>query len=198
MLLIGLTGRAFAGKDTVADHLKRHHGFFKMAFADPLREGLKTLFGLGDWNFSPEGKEEDIPWIGQSPRQLMQSLGTEWGRDRVHPEIWCRHMDLRVRARARTGHGLLVIPDIRFVEEARFVHSRGGKIWRVVRPDAPTTVHADHSSEQEQNRIEEEVTLLNDGTLEQLFEQADELLDQAMEEQAMEEMMMNTFQRNFS
>ena len=73
-----------------------------------------------------------------------------------------------------------------------------GRFWRVVRPDAQTTVHADHSSEQSKTASKEEVTLLNDGTLEQLFEQVDEL-HQAMEEQAMEEMMTEHFSKgNFS
>jgi len=182
MLLIGLTGKAFAGKDLVAMHLLRQHGFFKMAFADPLREGLKTMLGLEEWNFTPAGKESTIEWIGKSPRELEQTLGTEWGRDQVHREIWSRHMDSRVRARKAAGMGLIVISDVRLVEEARFIHSHGGNIWRIVRPGAETTEHSDHPSEQEALRIVEDVTILNDGTIEQLKEQVDEAVDKLFDE----------------
>lgn len=182
MLLIGLTGKAFAGKDLVAMHLHRQHGFFKMAFADPLREGLKTMFGLGDWNFTPAGKESTIEWIGKSPRELMQTLGTEWGRDQVHVEIWCRLMDQRIRARKAAGMGLIVISDVRFLDEARFIHSHGGHIWRIVRPGAETTEHSDHPSEQEGLRIVEDAAILNDGTIEELKEQVDEAVDKLFDE----------------
>jgi len=185
-MLIGLTGVALAGKDTAAAHLHRQHEFFRMAFADPLREGLKAMFGLGDWNFTPEGKERVVAWIGKSPRELLQTLGTQWGRDLVHRQIWCRLMDQRIRPRLAHGRPV-VITDVRFIDEARFIYSHGGQIWRVIRPGAVTTAHSDHTSEQEAHRIVADVDLINDGTIEQLFEQVDAaysvLLDQVEESQ---------------
>ena len=171
-ILIGLTGKALAGKDTVAGHLHRLHEFSRLAFADPLREGIKAMFGLGDWNFTPEGKERVVEWIGKTPRELLQTLGTQWGRDLVHQQIWCRLMDQRIKPRMAYGRRV-VITDVRFVDEARYIHSHGGQIWRVLRPGAATTAHSDHTSKQESQRIVADVDLLNDGTLEQLFEQVD-------------------------
>lgn len=45
-ILIGLTGYAAVGKDTVAD-LLAYQGFCKMAFADALRAEVSTAFGIG-------------------------------------------------------------------------------------------------------------------------------------------------------
>ncbi|WP_375591571.1 hypothetical protein [Chitiniphilus eburneus] len=42
--LIGLCGAKRAGKDTVADHLVRHHGFTRLAFADALRAEVAEAF----------------------------------------------------------------------------------------------------------------------------------------------------------
>lgn len=175
-MLIGLTGMAMAGKDTVAGHLHRQHQFFPMAFADPLREGLKALFGLGEWNFTPEGKERVVAWIGKSPRELLQTLGTQWGRDLVHRQIWCRHMHRRLQEYQDNWAASVVIPDVRFVDEARFIHSHGGVIWRVIRPGAETTAHSDHTSEQEQQRIVADVELINDGTIQALQRAVDTAL----------------------
>ncbi len=180
-ILIGLVGLAFSGKDTVAAHLHRQHGFHRMAFADPLKEGLKTLFGLGDWNFTPENKESEIEWIGKSPRELMQTLGTEWGRTLIDRQIWCRHMERRVKPKLSHGRPV-VISDLRFFDEHRLVHSHGGQIWKVIRPGAETTYHCDHLSEQEGRRIVADVELINDGTLEQLFEQVDSAYERLLEE----------------
>lgn len=87
-MLIGFTGRAQVGKDTAAAHLRAAHGFRQIAFADPLRAMLQTGFGLTAKDFEPGRKEELLPLIGKSPRQLMQSMGTEWGRTLVSPDVW--------------------------------------------------------------------------------------------------------------
>jgi dephospho-CoA kinase len=42
-MLIGLSGKAGAGKDTVADYLVRCYKFQRMAFADPMKRFLNTL-----------------------------------------------------------------------------------------------------------------------------------------------------------
>ena len=44
--IIGLTGPAGCGKDTVADLLRTHTGFYKHAFADHLRNEVCTAFGI--------------------------------------------------------------------------------------------------------------------------------------------------------
>jgi len=89
MRLIGLTGPAGSGKDTVARLLCEQHGFVQIAFADPLRAMLKAGLGLTDEHFNNrEDKEAPLEWLGKSPRQLLQTLGTEWGRRQVHPHLW--------------------------------------------------------------------------------------------------------------
>lgn len=45
-VLIGLTGPAGSGKDTVADLLQTHAGFHRLAFADPLRNEVCDAFGI--------------------------------------------------------------------------------------------------------------------------------------------------------
>lgn len=174
-MLIGLVGKAMAGKSIAASYLEHVHGFHGAAFADPMRAGLKALLLMQDRDFDPERMEIPIEWIGQSPRQLLQSLGTEWGRNLVHRHIWVIAMAQKLRPVLRIGNDV-VISDVRFVDEAEMVHRLGGQIWRIVRPGAETTAHTDHTSEQEQSRILEDATLINDGTQEELFEAIDDAL----------------------
>ena len=181
-MLIGITGPAFSGKDTIANHLCWTHGFTCEAFADPLRDGLSALFGLFPYHFDAKHKEKVIEWIGKSPRELLQTLGTQWGRDLVNRQIWCRHMHQRLQKFQRLHEyhenfaASIVIPDVRFVDEERFIHSHGGVIWRVIRPGAETTAHSDHTSEQELQRIVADSLLINDGTIQALQRAADAAL----------------------
>jgi dephospho-CoA kinase len=46
MKLIGITGKARSGKDTIARHLWAQHAFTRIAFADPLKLAAQSIFGL--------------------------------------------------------------------------------------------------------------------------------------------------------
>jgi len=135
--LIGLTGRAGAGKDTAAAHLKAAHGFTAIAFADPIRRALSAMLGLAPIMFQHPHKEEPISLIGKSPRQLMQTLGTEWGRNLVHPDIWLILAEELILT-CRTAGECVVVTDVRFENEAALIRSLGGSVWHVDRSGAGT------------------------------------------------------------
>jgi dephospho-CoA kinase len=84
MILIGITGRARCGKDTAADYLSANIGFKKYSFAKPIKDAVKDMFGLTEDHVNGYLKEVVLPDICHSPRFLMQTLGTEWGRKIVN------------------------------------------------------------------------------------------------------------------
>ena len=45
-LILGLSGEAGSGKDTVAEHLVKNHGFYQVAFADNLKRMCMQVFNL--------------------------------------------------------------------------------------------------------------------------------------------------------
>lgn len=167
-LLIGLAGVARSGKDTAAQHLVNHHGFQSYAFADPLRDGLMHILNLSPCDFEGEQKERVLPWLGRSPRYLMQTLGTEWGRDKVHPELWLllasQNLDLMARTHD-TARGF-VVSDLRFENEASFIRQRGGIVIHIQRTAAEAV--APHRSEGGIRGTEGDWFLPNDGTIEAL------------------------------
>lgn len=163
-LLIGLTGKAGAGKDTAGGIFSRDHGFELYAFAWPLKSGLEAMFDLPPQVWLPEHKEEVIPWIGKSPRQLMQTLGTEWGRQFVHQDIWTRVMQHRWETvQVAMSNPRMCITDVRFDNEAEAVKKRRGIIVHIVRSAAlPVSAHV---SEAGVDPYYVDFTLSNDGTL---------------------------------
>ena len=183
MQLIGLTGRAGTGKDTIADFLVETHGFVKLAFADPIKDGIKAMLGLsGDDITNSANKEDKVDWLGCSPRHAMQTLGTDWGRDMIHPNLWLNITARRVHkimAMPAMHHiAGIVISDVRFENEADWVRAHGGQVWHVRRAACGLAgATATHISEQTIPRHAADRIIANDGSTEQTFELVCELID---------------------
>ena len=173
--LIGLTGYAGSGKDTVRDCLD-DLGWHGLALADPIRlmvgEMLDSANISRKWMMNRELKEQTIPELGVSYRALAQTLGTEWGRKTVSPMLWIRmaqaYMDSTcTAARPVGGFDKFVVSDIRFANEAQWIRDQGGAIWRIERPQA-VPVRA-HVSEAEIYHFAADAVIVNDGTFDQLW-----------------------------
>lgn len=170
MRLIGIAGKARSGKDTAAAYLVAQHGLIKYSFADPMKDGLKTMFGLTDEHMNGSLKETEITWLGVSPRRLMQTLGTEWGREIIRPDLWVmlaqRQWDRVKWPTEDTFHGGMIVPDIRFEEEAEFIRRNGGLVIHLFR-DELETVEA-HKSEAGVRFMDGDWLIENNGTIEDL------------------------------
>lgn len=160
--VIGIAGRARSGKDTLADMLLALYGGYRYAFADPIR---KMLLAIGIDMSDPywiDKKEEEIPALGRSPRYLMQTLGTEWGREMVHPRLW---VYLAAQQLFNRGRGM-IISDVRFEDEAEWIRQQGGLVIHITRSSAKTV--NPHASETGVAVIPHDVVVFNDGSLEDL------------------------------
>lgn len=173
LAVIGVTGAAGAGKGTVAAML----GWHEVSFADPLYDMISAMTRysveqLKDRQF----KEQVIPWLGKSPRQLLQTLGTDWGRDIVAKDVWRRIFAQRIRGAQLLGVCCVVVPDVRFDDEADLIHDEfRGVIWEVTRPGAQTCVG--HVSESGLSRSRIDRTLVNAGTFDELREAVEATTD---------------------
>lgn len=128
MTLIGIAGHKQAGKSTLAGFLSRTLGIPQDSFAAPIRRAVADILGI-----SPEvlelRKETPVEWLGgKTPREMMQTMGTEWGRTMVHHELWIRSLIHR-----KAGDGV-IIGDVRFPNEAHAILTNGGIVLRVTRP----------------------------------------------------------------
>ena len=176
--LIGLTGYAGTGKDTVR-HILELRGYVGMAFAEPIRGMLRELLssnGIDDsYMTERDRKEVIIPALGVSYRHLAQTLGTEWGRS-LAPDFWLRIAGAFMDDVAWANHGCqFVVSDVRFENEAAWVKQRGGVIWRIERQQANPV--RQHVSETGMDAIECDQVIFNEGTLDEL----ESLVDCALE-----------------
>lgn len=196
-MIIGVSGLAGSGKDTVADLLREDFDFVKVSFADPMKRFCAEIFDWSDetlWGSSERRNAKDSRYVRENGEQLtarfaLQTLGTEFGRA-CCPSIWVDYA-LRTarklvgsadvgyapqagiyhRQRASRIAGV-VIPDCRFMNEILAVRGAGGKVIRVTRAGAGLTGAAGlHPSEQEMASIPDsafDFVIVNDGSLEDL------------------------------
>lgn len=145
--VLGLTGAAGSGKNTVADILMRH-GFVNFGFADPVYRAVGAVLGVSTESLRDrDAKEKPIDWLGKSPRDLLQTLGTEWGRNMVRDDIWIQIAMRQAQETLQNRRGV-VLTDVRFQNEAEAIRAAGGTIWRVVRSvECLAAGAAKHSSE---------------------------------------------------
>jgi hypothetical protein len=142
--IIGLAGPAGCGKNLVASMVP---DAVVVHIADPIYAALSAILGIQDTVLRQRAtKERPIDWLGKSPRQLLQTLGTDWGRTLVAEDIWLRIARRRIEELAASGVSTVVIADVRFDNEARMVQEMGGEVWGVDRgPPAGVSPHVSES-----------------------------------------------------
>lgn len=179
--LIGIYGKARSGKDTAADYLAKRHGLMKYAFAEPIKQMLTACFG----NHFYEGDRSGIcPETGKSYREMMQTLGTEWGCNMMHPDLWVRMAASKwqgvkdvMGSMSEEGRGAykgykgMIISDVRTRSEAKWVRSAGGVVIELYGrgTEVPVGIPG-HISEAGLKPWEVDMGLNNGGSLEQLYE----------------------------
>lgn len=142
-MIIGLQGYAGAGKSTCADYLATRHGFARRHIKHPLARMTEVLLeevGLANSLYSHidgDLKRAPIPELGnRSATEIQQFLGTEFGREFIHQDIW-----LDIWSKWAAGHPLVVQESVRFANEAE----RCDVIWEIRRPEFEA--HNGHVSE---------------------------------------------------
>lgn len=143
--LIGLTGPKGVGKTTFANKI----GGQIFSLAEPIKDMLKVIINP---KYVYNDKEAQIPGFpeGITGRKLLQSLGTEWGRNHF-PQIWInptreKLLDLISASKATGTYARAIVDDIRFNNEAEMIKELDGEVWLLQR-DGFKPLSDTHSSE---------------------------------------------------
>lgn len=179
--IIALKGPIGSGKDTVAEYLGIYFEYQIMGFSDPIYEGLYRLnpaIILG--THRAEYLQRLVDSYGwdyvkrrhPAVRAMLRTQGTENGRDIHGDDCWLKVMQKRME---QSGKPRFVFRDLRFPNEADFVRSMGGQIWgiegRISEEVADLPTHVS-----EQQTIEPDKILVNDGTVARLYHRVNSLM----------------------
>lgn len=164
--LIGLAGNIGSGKSAAAGMIPGAH---HLQWADPIYAGLAAMLDVPEEVLRDRTNKEaeiDVAGVQVVPRHCTRTLGTEWGRDLIHPDIWVRLTIQRIeRLHRLTGRTVYAICGTRFPNEAAAIRERGGEVWWIDRPGTETGIH---KSDVMLNALECDRIIRNDGTLDKL------------------------------
>lgn len=164
--LIGFAGEARSGKDTAANHLNDNHGFSLYAFAQPIKKACRTVFGWGEEHVNGSLKEVIDPLFNISPREAMQTMGTQWGREMINQDIWLKRAEYEMMT-----NNALAVTDVRFDNEANLIRSRGGIVIKITRQNKDKVLN--HKSEAGISSELVDYEIENNGTLSELYQAID-------------------------
>lgn len=179
IMLIGLTGYGGVGKTAIANILREQHGFggphIKAPFANMTRTLLREAGIAEDMierYVDGDLKRAVIPEIGKDATYLQQTLGFDWGRDLIRPDIWLDLWMKKVSLFEAAG-GSVVQESVRAQNEVDSIRACRGWIVEVRRPGVGP-LPGGHRSEfliPDPDRV-----VSNDGSLDELATKVAELL----------------------
>ena len=191
MLLLGISGKASAGKDLLGTYLARKLSSLcgdevhTIAFADELKKDLMDKFNLTYAQVYSDLKEVwDLRYARTvnstaiefwTPRAMMQEYGQFMRK--FDNDYWTKKLFDNVD---KMGYNHIIITDIRQINEVNSVLSKDGLHIRITRnkDSALSSGSKEHVTEVELDNSDFPVDyeVLNDGSIDDLYEQADELI----------------------
>lgn len=178
MTVVGISGHFSSGKDTVAQRLITRHGFVRVGFSDSLKYEVattlrKTLLAYATERSGPISLEHEdrvireLLWVNRTTvtRALLQEWGTELRRTE-DPDYWIRAWQEAARRFPR-----VVVPDVRFPNEAVAIRAAGGRLVLVKRPDRDGDEHASETALVAWEDWDH--VFINDGTIADLHDAVD-------------------------
>lgn len=180
-MIIAFTGLAQSGKDTAANYLSSKHGFAHTSFATALKRTVRVKFNLSTRQTdTKEGKEEFVPAWGMTVREILQREGTEATKTFFGQDFWLKRWFMNIEYLRQRGCTRVTVSDARFPVEAKFVRAQGYPVVRIVRPghdNGLSLAERSHESEQPLPSSLVDYEIVNDGSLQDLYDRLDTLLE---------------------
>lgn len=168
---VALTGRMRSGKDEAARYLVAKHGFRRLAFGD----GIRVVCGL----LFPE-----LMACGAKPRGLLQGVGQDMRK--YDADVWVKHVFRQIQAMPQDTN--VVVTDLRQPNEFQALKMAGFKIVRISASEATRKLRCEaagdlfsdqeflHETEASVDQIDADFEIFNDGPLDALYEQLNEMV----------------------
>ena len=146
-MLVGVTGKAYSGKDTFYEAVSNIQPCTRIAFADTLKNAATEIFGFDVAQLHGPLKEEIDPYWDTSARDILIRFG-EGMRQLMGEDVWVKSAFRKPMPEDQA----VIVTDVRFPNEADYIRERGGLIVQIVREYGPVCGYPDSPSETAMDR----------------------------------------------
>lgn len=167
-MIIGLSGKAKSGKDTLADYLVQNYGFIKVAFADELKLMCASNFNLSNEQLYGTLKDVKDYNYNKTPREILQGTGRFYRS--INIDFWVNKcLDKLLLTKN------YIISDVRLDNEYAAIKKLNGKIVRIKRDNVLRgyVSNSNDISETDLDNHNFDLTIDNNGTLIDLYNKID-------------------------
>jgi phosphomevalonate kinase len=132
--IIGLSGKLGSGKNYIAEKIIAPYFIDKynisiIGFGDQVKQELYARNIELTYDVLYDNKTHES-------RQKLQQYATENGRDKYNENMWIRGLDMQIETFQRRSckDTLIIVCDVRFINEAEYIKSKNGVLFRIESP----------------------------------------------------------------
>jgi hypothetical protein len=125
IIVLGIAGKAGAGKDFLAKMVSWQMGFIPL----PMASHFKVEVAVENPTL-PIDEVLGLVERRDEVRHILQTKGVEEGRNIYGDNYWCQHVEAWMYHFHKYGYHRFVIPDVRFPNEVNWIQRLGGKVIR--------------------------------------------------------------------
>jgi phosphomevalonate kinase len=183
MKLIGLSGKLGSGKNYIAEniiapHFKDKYNILIIGFGDQVKNELYARDLSLTYDLLHNNKTFES-------RKKLQEYATENGRDKFNQDMWIRGLDMQIETFCRRSpkETLVIICDVRFINEAEYIKNKNGILFRIIAKQRTELRYwneatgdqikynkiCDHQSETDLDKYKFDYIIKNDGELDISF-----------------------------
>ena len=176
-MIIGISGKKGSGKSTISEMFITE-GFYLDSFATTVKDIASLLFNYDRtklegftvedriWRESEDRILSDFLGRQFKPRDALTLIGTEFGRNTIHQNIWIKTVFDRYKSSENKN---LVITDLRFPNEFDSIKKHKGYTIRICRACLEQNQHISETAlDSKEANSEFDYIVINDGTIEDL------------------------------
>jgi len=175
--IIGITGKAGSGKDTLANYLI-DQGYIKLSFGSAVKDIVSIITGWPRDFVEGTNKDRHLretlkhPDYNKTCRELMQYIGTDLFRNQLDDNIWVNIIKNKIKT--DNENNKFVISDVRFDNEAQMIKSIGGCIIHINRNDQIVSNHISENG----ISLNYDHCIDNNGSINDLYNNINQILQQ--------------------
>jgi phosphomevalonate kinase len=135
MKLIGLSGKLGSGKNYIAEkiiapYFQDKYNILIIGFGDQVKNELYARDETLTYDLLYDQKSYEL-------RKKLQEYATEYGRDKYNQDMWIRGLDMQIETfqKRSSKEAMILICDVRFVNEADYVKNKNGLLVKINSPN---------------------------------------------------------------